>query len=145
MDFSGQRDYVNQNNPFMTLCGITVTEVAPDRATAVLTASPALFNPGGTLHGGAFYTLADAVATTAARTDGCRYATTDGAIRYHRAVTQGTVTAAATVRHRGRSLCAVAVELTGEDGRLLADATFSCFRLAPIDHPAFRQLDPPKP
>ena len=138
MDFAGQRDYVNENNPFMALCGITVTQVEQDRAVARLEAAPGLFNPGGTLHGGAFYTLADAVATTAARTDGCRYATTDGTIRYHRAVTQGTVTATATVRHRGRTLCSVQVEMTDEQGRLLADATFAVFRLAPIDHPAFQ-------
>lgn len=138
MDLIGQRDYVNENNPFMALCGITVTRVEPDRAEGRLEAEPGKFNPGGTLHGGAFYTLADAVATTAARTDGFRYATTDGTIRYHRAVVHGPVTAVASVRHRGKSLCSVAVEMTDGEGRLLAEATFAAFRLGPMDHPAFQ-------
>lgn len=138
MNYEAQRDYVNENNPFMRLCGITVTKVDKDTATAELTASPEFFNPGGTLHGGAFYTLADAAATTAARTDGCRYATIDGSIQYHRAVTSGRVTATAVIRHRGRTLCSAAVEITDEKGKLLADAAFSIFRLDPIDHPAFR-------
>ena len=138
MNYEAQRDYVNENNPFMRLCGITVTMVAKDTATAELNVSPELFNPGGTLHGGAFYTLADAAATTAARTDGCRYATIDGSIQYHRAATAGQVTAIAVIRHRGKTLCSAAVEITDGKGRLLADAAFSIFRLDPIDHPAFR-------
>lgn len=138
MNYEAQRDYVNENNPFMRLCGITVTNVNKDTATAELDASPEFFNPGGTLHGGAFYTLADAVATTAARTDGCRYATIDGSIQYHRSITTGKVIATAVIRHRGKTLCSAAVEITDENGKLLADASFSIFRLAPIDHPAFR-------
>lgn len=139
MNYEAQRDYVNENNPFMRLCGITVTEVGKDIAYAELTATPNFFNPGGTLHGGAFYTLADAAATTAARTDGFRYATIDGSIQYHRAATSGRVLATAVIRHRGRSLCSASVELKDEAGTLLADASFSIFRLAPIDHPAFRE------
>lgn len=138
MDYAGQRDYVNENNPFMTLCGVTVTQVEKDLAVAELIVRPSDFNPGGTLHGGALYTLADAAATTAARTDGHRYATSSGSIQYHRAVTSGRVSATARIRHRGRSLCSAAVEVIDENGRLLADATFSIFRLEPIDLPAFQ-------
>ena len=102
MNYNAQRDYVNENNPFMQQCGILVTQVDKDTSTAELSVSPDAFNPGGTLHGGAIYTLADAAATTAARTDGYRYATIDGSIQYHRAVTSGRVIATATIRHRGR-------------------------------------------
>lgn len=138
MDYEKQRAYVNDNNPFMTLCGITVTKVEKDLAVAELTVRPSDFNPGGTLHGGAFYTLADAAATTAARTDGHRYATIDGSIQYHRAITGGTARATATIRHRGRTLCSAAVEITDEHGKLLADAAFSIFRLEQIDLPEFK-------
>ncbi len=139
MDYEGQRDYVNETNPFMRRCGITVTHVERDSAVSEMTVGPEDFNPGGTLHGGALYTLADAAATTAARTDGHRYTTTDGQIRYHRAVTSGTVRAVAHIRHRGRTLCSAAVEITDESGRLLADASYSIFRLAAIDLPAFQE------
>lgn len=138
MNYEAQRNYVNEQNPFMVLCGITVTQVSADHAIAELMVRPEDLNPGGTLHGGSFYTLADAVATTAARTDGHRYATIDGSIRYHRSIKTGRVTAAAHVRHRGRTLCAVSVEITDDHGQLLADANFSIFRLEPIDHPAFQ-------
>ena len=138
MDYTGQRDYVNEQNHFMRHCGISVTQVKHDLAWAEMTAGPAYLNPGGTLHGGAFYTLADAAATTAARTDGFRYATVMGSMQYHRAIVSGLVQAKATVRHRGRSTCSIAVEVTDGQGRLLADASFSAFRLEAIDHPAFR-------
>ena len=137
MNFSDQAAYTNENNPFMRHCGITITQVRRDWAQAEMTAVPDYFNPGGTLHGGAFYTLADAAATTAARTDGHRYATIDGSIQYHRAITSGLVRAVATVRHRGHSVCSLAVEITDESGLLLADASFSAFRLEAIQHPAF--------
>ena len=138
MDYNGQRDYVNACNHFMLHCGISVTQVEKDLAWAEMTAGPAYLNPGGTLHGGAFYTLADAAATTAARTDGFRYATVMGSMQYHRAVADGLVRARGEVRHRGRSACSIAVEITDGQGRLLADASFSAFRLEAIDHPAFR-------
>ena len=63
MNYNAQRDYVNENNPFMRQCGILVTQVDKDTATAELSVSPDAFNPGGTLHGGAIYTLADAAAS----------------------------------------------------------------------------------
>lgn len=140
MNYEAQCDYVNETNSFMRLCGIRVIRVDRDTAIAELDVSPDAFNPGGTLHGGAIYTLADAAATTAARTDGHRYATIDGSVQYHRAVTSGRVFAEAVIRHRGKSLCSAFVEIKNEDGKLLADATFSIFRLAPIDHPAFRSV-----
>lgn len=138
MDYAGQRDYVNERNHFMRHCGISVTQVEKDLAWAEMTAGPAYLNPGGTLHGGAFYTLADAAATTAARTDGFRYATIMGSMQYHRAIVDGLVRAKAVVRHRGRSTCSIAVEITDAQGRLLADASFSAFRLESIDLPAFQ-------
>ena len=138
MDYEGQKTYVNQTNPFMTHSGVAITVVRADFAAAELTMSPDHFNPGGTLHGGALYTLADAAATTAARTDGHRYTTIDGTIRYHRAITAGTVRAEAVIRHRGRTLCSISVEMTDESGRLLADASFSAFKLEAIDLPAFQ-------
>ena len=61
-----------------------------------------------------------------------------GSMQYHRAIVSGLVQAKATVRHRGRSACSIAVEVTDGQGRLLADASFSAFRLEAIDHPAFR-------
>lgn len=138
MDYTAQRDYVNENNPFMRLCGVTVVRVGKDEAEGELAVEPQRYNPGGTLHGGAFFTLADAVASAAARSDGFRWTTVDGDIHYHRAATEGVVRGTAKVRRRGRSLCTAAVEIADGRGVLLADAVFTMFRLERMDHVAFR-------
>ena len=135
MDYQAQMDYANKNNPFIALCGFEVTEVGVDYAVATAEIRPELLNPGSTVHGGALYTLADLAATTAARTNGYRYATIDGTMYYHKALLKGTVRETATIRHRGRSISAITVTLQDETGRLLADATFSVFRLKPICFP----------
>ena len=81
----------------------------------------------GMVHGGALYTLADNAAGSAVHTDGRSYVTQDGGLHFLRNQAEGVVRATGTVRHRGRSTALVSVEVTGEDGTVLAMGDFSFF------------------
>ena len=54
-------------NAFANLAGVVVTDIQPDFAQAVLEVTPATLNAYGTVHGGAYFTLADVCAGVAAR------------------------------------------------------------------------------
>ena len=101
--------------------------VERDRAVFKLTIRPESKNPYGMIHGGAIYTLADNATGTAAHTDGRYYVTQTSALHFLRNQSEGTVRATATVRHRGRSTVLTAVDITGDDGKLIATGEFTFF------------------
>ena len=115
---------VNRRNPFVQLLGVEIAEVGPDRSLLRLALRPETLNPHGLVHGGALFTLAD---NAAGSTDGRTYVTQAGDIHFLRVQASGAVQAEARVRHRGRSTVLVEVTLTGEEGRLLATASFTYF------------------
>ena len=82
-----------------------------------------------TVHGGAYFTMADMCSGIVCRTDGRSYATQHASVEYLRAVTGGVLTARGTVVHRGRSGCLVEVKISSEDGQL---AFIGSFRFACI-------------
>ncbi|MDO4316467.1 MAG: PaaI family thioesterase [Oscillospiraceae bacterium] len=116
-------------NAFMLHNHIELESVEPDRAVFRLTIRPESKNPYGMVHGGAIYTLADNAAGSAAHTDGRFYVTQTSALHFLRNQSSGTVRAAAWVRHRGKSTVLTAVDITGEDGKLLATGEFTFFRV----------------
>ena len=128
MDNPALMDFINQNNAFMRRCGITLTQVTDQQVTARVEAGPELWNPAHNLHGGVYFTMADAAATTLCRTDGRQYVTADSDIRFLRGVSGGTVLAQARAIHRGRRSCVVQVDITDEAGARLAlfTANFAC-------------------
>ncbi|WP_297870837.1 PaaI family thioesterase [uncultured Oscillibacter sp.] len=84
-------------------------------------------NPYGMVHGGALYTLADDAAGTAAHTDGRSYVTQSGTLHFLDNRAHGVIRATGTVRHRGGSTVLAVVDITGEEGTLLATGEFSYF------------------
>lgn len=116
-----------RSNSFANHNGIRMRQVEMDKGEAKLTIGPDHLNPLGKLHGGAYYTLADCASGVACRTDGRKYVTLDGTIHFIRGAQSGTVTASATVRHRGRTTCLVEVRITGEDNKLFATGEFTFF------------------
>lgn len=123
------KKYINQNNPFMTHNNIEIIEAEPDRAVAELTVCGDNLNPVGTLHGGAYFTMADCVSGTAARSNGMKYVTLNSSFEFIRSIKKGTIRATARVRRRGRTICLTAVEVTDQEGRLLAEGKFTMFCL----------------
>lgn len=118
------RDFV-PSSPFAALLGISVEELAHDRAVLSLPDRPELATMGTTVHGGALATLLDTAAMAAAWcTDelpqSLRGATSSLTVTYL-APASGGVRAVATVLARGRSL--VTVDAAADcDGRPVARA-----------------------
>lgn len=118
---------INRCNPFVQLLGTEILDVEPGFSRMRLAVRPELLNPHGLVHGGALFSLADNAAGCAASTDGRTYVTQSGDIHFLRALSSGAVVAEAQTRHRGKSTVLVEVSLSGEDGKLLATASFTLF------------------
>ena len=125
-------------NAFMLHNYMELESVEPDRAVFSLTIRPESCNPYGMVHGGAIYTLADNATGAAAHTDGRYYVTQTSALHFLRNQSEGVVRAVATVRHRGKSTVLTAVDILGEEGKLLAtgEFTFFCVDKALMDEKA---------
>ena len=122
-------DALAQANRFAVHNGISLRMLELGKAQAVMEMGPDSVNPYGRLHGGAIYTLADCAGGSACRTDGRRYVTLDGTVHFIRSADHGTITATATVVHRGRTTSLVEIRVTGQDGVLLATGDFTFFCL----------------
>lgn len=130
MDFAeNYMNYVNHKNHFMIHNHMKVIEIEPDRAIAELTVCKDNLNPLNVIHGGAYFTLADVAASAAARSNGTQYVTLNSSFEFIRSAQAGTILATATVHHRGRTTCLMAVEVTDEKGTLLAEGKFTMFCL----------------
>ncbi|MCQ2448338.1 MAG: PaaI family thioesterase [Oscillibacter sp.] len=116
-----------QKNAFMHHNYIEMVSVETDKAVFRLDIRPESKNPYGMVHGGAIYTLADNATGSAAHSDGRNYVTQTSALHFLRNQSEGTVWATATVRHRGHSTCLVAVDITGDQGKLIATGEFTFF------------------
>ena len=114
-------------NAFMLHNHIELESVERDRAVFKLDIRPESCNPYGMVHGGAIYTLADNATGTAAHSDGRYYVTQTSALHFLRNQSRGTVRATAWVRHRGKSTVLTSVDITSEDGKLLATGEFTFF------------------
>ena len=117
----------NSANPFIRYNRIEVVDVRRDRAVLQLTIGPDSLNLYGFVHGGAIYAMADNAAGCAVSTDGRTYVTQSSNMHFFRNRSEGTVRAEATIRHRGASTCLAMVDITAEDGTLLAEGEFSFF------------------
>ena len=112
---------------FMVHNYIEMERVEPDWAVFKLDIRPESRNVFGMVHGGALYTLADNAAGSAVHTDGRSYVTKSGGMHFLRNQAAGTIRAEARVRHRGGATALVEVDVTGEDGVLLATGEYSFF------------------
>ena len=118
-------------NTFMHYNFNEQAELEQDYAVCKLDIRPESLNPFGMVHGGALCTLADNAAGMAAHTDGRLYVTQSSTFQFVKNQGSGTIYAAARVRHRGHSTCLVAVDILGEDEKLLATGEFTFFCVDP--------------
>ena len=118
---------INARNPFISHNHIKVEDIGRDRAVLFLDIGEDSRNVYGLVHGGAIYAMADNAAGCAVSTDGRSYVTQSSSMHFLRNQADGTVRAEARIRHRGRTTVLAAVDVTGEDGRLLATGEFSFF------------------
>ena len=120
-----------RKNLFATYNHIEMVMVEEDHAVFRLNIQPESKNSYGMVHGGAIYALADNATGFAAHTDGRNYVTQTSALHFLRNQSEGEIQADARVRHRGHSTCLVAVDILGEDEKLLATGEFTFFCVDP--------------
>ena len=92
--------YTNQNNAYIVHSGITVSSVTPERVVARAVIGPNSRNAGGGVHGGVYFTLADAASGALCRADGRKYVTECADIRFLKGAKEGVITAVATLLRR---------------------------------------------
>ena len=127
-------DYLHEtkkHDRFAAYNGIEVVMVEQDHAVFRLNIRPESKNPYNMVHGGAIYTMADSSTGYAAHTDGRSYVTQTSALHFLRNQSEGEIRADAQVRHRGHSTCLVAVDILGENNKLIATGEFTFFCVDP--------------
>lgn len=118
---------VNEPGLFHTTGGITVLSARPDgTAEGVLDVTERSHNPHHTVHGGCLYTLADTVAGSAvAAACSTPCVTANSSMEFLRPATGSKVFCSARPKKLGRFLNVVQVELTGDNGKVVATGTFT--------------------
>lgn len=118
-------------NAFAAFNHLELEHVEPDYAVFRLNIRPESKNPFGFVHGGMLAGMADNAAGYAAHTDGRTYVTQSSHLNYVHNQAGGVIRAEGRVLHRGRTVCLTRVDISGEDGTLLATGELSFFCVDP--------------
>ena len=128
MTFEQPMEFTNEHNTFMRKNRIRITSVDLQRSRAEAVVTRELLNLGGSVHGGVYFTMADACCGALARADGRSYVTTDTSLRILKAADAGTLQAEACVLKRGRTLSFFRVCIRQKESEaLLAEGAFNFF------------------
>ena len=125
--------------PIARLFGMELVEIDDGRVAFAFDVGEFMYNPIGSVHGGAIATLMDSAMACAVQTklpQGVGYTTLEIKINFIRAVTASTkrVIAEARIVHVGSRSGIAEADLRDEAGKLYAFATTSCL-IFPIDKP----------
>ena len=126
-DFTERMREKEANNKFVVHNFIKMVSVKRDEAVFSLDIREESKNSFGMVHGGAIYAMADNAAGFVVHTDGRHHVTQTSALHFLRNQSEGTVRATARVRHRGNTTALVAVDITGDNGKLIATGEFTFF------------------
>ena len=119
---------LNRDQQFAFESGVLVTQVRSGYAKGVLQVRPDSFNPNGTVHGGALFTLGDTVAGAAAvfgRDQTC--VTVNSSIEYLRPARGPVVLCEATPKKEGRTISVMEVTMRDQSGKTLATGTYTFY------------------
>jgi acyl-CoA thioesterase len=119
MDLGKFQRYFNKKDAFSVRNGVRLTHLQKGYAVAEMDFAPELCNLMGTLHGGAYYTLADVAAGSAVIPYGKLCVTLSADIHYLRPPSGGTLKAKATVVQRGERIAVCKVDIEDEAEKLL--------------------------
>ena len=118
-------DYLNERDVFCRDNGIRLTRVADTEARAELRVAPHLMNASGVVQGGAIFALCDLAFAGVANSGNERTVAQTASISYLRPGTGRGLYAAAQLIHRGRRSAVIRVEVTNDEGKLVAAATLT--------------------
>lgn len=111
--------------PYAKFLGLELGEIKPGEASIHLAVRDELRQNQGIVHGGAVASLIDTASAFAVVTQlepDERVTTTDLTIHYLRPVSEGRLTATARIVRGGRRLLVISVEVTNDEGGLVATA-----------------------
>ena len=117
----------------MIFNGMKLTEMSKDYARVEMNVQPTSRNLFGAIHGGVFFTMSDCAAGAAARSGGMRYVTLSNSFEFYRNTKGEHIRAEGLVRHRGRTICVVQVDVKDDSDALLASGTFTMFCTGELD------------
>ena len=118
-----------RDDRFAANAGIELLEVREGYAKAALTVTPEHLNAGGRTQGGALFTLADLTLAAAANSHGVLAFSLSSNITFLRASGTGDIlTAEARERYIGRTTGYYQIDITNQDGKLVATFESSVFR-----------------
>lgn len=130
MDFNEMKDYRNNRNEFGKTLGIVIRDIQEGRSEVTMDIKETMLNPIGSIHGGCLFTIADTAAGAAASSYGYNITTADSSFYYLRAgIGTRSLKASARVIKHGKRLTVVHVEVADQDGKELAEGTFSFMSL----------------
>jgi uncharacterized protein (TIGR00369 family) len=120
--------------PIAQLMGYTLVDVAPGKATFELQVGEHLYNPIGSVHGGAYGVLLDSAMGCAVQSRlaaGTGYTTVDYGVKLVRPITTDVVSVLChgEVVHLGRKVATAEGRIVDADGRLYATGTTTCLIL----------------
>lgn len=128
LKFEDFADRFESDSAFGQHNGIHAVSCTMDKAVMEAQVGPDTLNCHGNAHGGFLFSLADSCSGLLALLDGRSYVTLDASFHFLRAPQPGTrITATATPVRRGRTVLVAHVVLTGDDGKAVADGTFTMY------------------
>jgi 1,4-dihydroxy-2-naphthoyl-CoA hydrolase len=105
-------------------CGLELVELGEQRAEGKMRARPELKQPSGAVHAGVYAAIAErltaAATARAVGTDRATVAPMSNQTYFLHPITEGTIHAVATAKHRGRTTWVWEVEFADDQGRLCA-------------------------
>ena len=118
-----------KNDLFAKNAGVTLLEVRKGYSKAKMEVKPEHLNAGGRTQGGAIFTLADLVLAAAANSHGILAFSLSSTITFLRASGPGdTLYAEARERYIGRKIGSYQIDVTNQNGELIATFESSIFR-----------------
>jgi 1,4-dihydroxy-2-naphthoyl-CoA hydrolase len=114
--------------------GLELLEVSPDGVTAAFDIRPELHQPYGILHGGVLATVVETVGSfSASAWYGGTVVGTSNHTNFLRATREGRLTARSTPVHRGKTQQLWDIDITDEQGRLIARGQLRVANLTSAD------------
>jgi uncharacterized protein (TIGR00369 family) len=107
---------------FDALYGLELTELSNGRASGRVAVRDELKQPYGLVHGGVYASIAESLTSVgtalAVKPEGRFAVGLSNQTSFLRPITEGTINALATCKHRGRTTWVWEVEITDDEGRL---------------------------
>lgn len=129
MDYEKIKAFRNRSNPYTHRQGLRVEEIGPGYARVTKTIGPEDLNPLQIPHGGVYFTMADTACGSAMASHGYLAVTMNASYNFFRSAAVGdTLTAEAHEVKYGRTICVFDVQITGPDGTLLGNGSFTFYR-----------------